>query len=232
MAYWHESNQHPSWRGEPWHLPHCLLPPRILFCLPHPSKGCLIKRHRQFIWPMKSQHRKKTHLHHRNALYRPLAVSVGSLKILHHCEIWNHYNIHVKTHLLNILSSHSDFLMYPALKTSERWNLCFMSYDWYLFSLQFFLCWRHEESLALIKTAATPCPYTNTHREMVHGGPFTCFVLMVAVTDGFLVHVHEARIPVSIILHATRATQPCLCHHSLLAFLWDWYSLPSGWFGR
>ena len=75
------------------------------------------------------------------------------------------------------------------------------------------------ESLTLVKTAATPCSYTNIQREMVHGRPSTCFVPMIAVTDRFLVHIHKARIPVSIVLHATREIQPCLYHDSLLAFL-------------
>ena len=50
VAYRHESNQCSSQRGKPWCLPHCLLPPRILFCLLHPHKGWPNKRPRQLLY--------------------------------------------------------------------------------------------------------------------------------------------------------------------------------------
>ena len=62
VAYHHESNQHLSQRGEPWRLPHCLLPPSIQFCLHCLSSAISKDQASLFIQPMKATHRTLTPL--------------------------------------------------------------------------------------------------------------------------------------------------------------------------
>ena len=65
VAYWRKSNQHLSWRREPWHLSDsafflpafCSVYSTYLNSVLSKSQGNL------FIWPMKATHRKKTLLH-------------------------------------------------------------------------------------------------------------------------------------------------------------------------
>ena len=85
VAYQHVSNQHLSQKAEPWHLPHSLLPPRILFCLTLPSKGCPIKRPGQFsLFNQWKQHIERRHSYTTSVSWRM------SVRLFHEARILKH----------------------------------------------------------------------------------------------------------------------------------------------